>query len=262
MGSPEFEGGELERDNDETAHVVKLTRPFALCDREVTWGLYDVLAGGERHAEVIQQGGWGQGATEPACAVNWFEWITFCRSLTVAYRGDDERWQCYAEPEQDGSGVPGEARLLVERGGFRMPTEAEWEVGARAGQRTAYTFGSDVSLLDSYGWFLDNSGKRARSPAAKPPGLGGLHDIQGNLVEWVHDRYDTYDGGAVVTDPQGASSGQFRLLRGGSWGSGAASCRSADRNNFDPTLRYPRHGFRLALSPSVNQPEAASQEEK
>jgi len=152
----------------------------------------------------------------------------------------------------------------VERGGFRMPTESEWEVGARGGQRTAYTFGSDVSVLSSYGWFLDNSaGKRPQVSAEKPPGVGGLHDMQGNLYEWVHDWYVTIEGGSVVVDPQGPLSGQDRVLRGGSWFDDAASCRTANRRTDDPAFRNPNGGFRLALSPSVNKsPEADEKEQQ
>ena len=142
-----------------------------------------------------------------------------------------------------------------------MPTESEWEVGARAGQRTAWTFGSDVSLLGDYGWFLENSGKRPRSAAAKPPGLGGLHDVQGNLYEWVHDWYDDIEGNSVVVDPQGAASSLYRVLRGGSWGYDAANCRMANRNASDPTSRAASNGFRLALSPSETSPEAKGAED-
>ncbi|MFM8478296.1 MAG: formylglycine-generating enzyme family protein, partial [Planctomycetaceae bacterium] len=265
LGSPEFEGGELDRVKDETPRVVKLTRPFAMCDREVTWGLYEAFAGDERRSEVNKQYGWDLDAAGTACALEWYECMGFCRWLTSEYRGADERWQCYRDPEQlekDGNGNPLVGRLLVDRGGFRMPTESEWEVGGRAGQRTAYTFGSDVSLLSSYGWFDENSpGKRPQLSAAKPPGVGGLHDMQGNLYEWVHDWYDSVEGGSVVVDPLGPSSGQVRVLRGGSWYDDAASCRSALRDADDPAYRRTDGGFRLALSPSVNKPPEAEQEQ-
>ncbi len=137
-----------------------------------------------------------------------------------------------------------------------MPTESEWEVGARAGQRTAWTFGSDVNLLANYGWFVENSGKRPQLVAAKPPGLGGLHDVQGNLYEWVHDWNGDIEGTSVVVDPQGAATGQNRVLRGGCWFSVAADCRMASRKSNAPTYRLTNLGFRLALSPSVTSPEA------
>ena len=143
-----------------------------------------------------------------------------------------------------------------------MPTESEWEVAARSGQRTAWTFGSDAGLLADYGWFVENSGKRPQLVAAKPPGLGGLHDVQGNQYEWVHDWYGRIEGNSVVVDPQGAATSQSRVLRGGSWNSDAANCRLAFRFTGDPTDRNTFYGFRLALSPSVTSPEAKGAEEK
>lgn len=261
IGSPEFEGADPNRHGDETPRVVKLTRPFAMCDREVTWGLYEAFGGDERRNSLNTESGWTLNADHPACAVDWYEWMRFCRWLTSQYHGNDENWQCYRDPEQlekDANGDPRVGRLLVERPGFRMPTESEWEVGAHAGQRTAYTFGSDLSLLGDYGWFVDNSpGKRPQVSAVKPPGPGGLHDVQGNMFEWVHDWYGTIEGGSVAVDPQGATSGQSRGLRGGSWRSAAANCRTASRNRDGPAYRSTNDGFRLALSPSGNNtPEA------
>ena len=265
LGSPDFEGGELDREKDETPRVVKLTRPFAMCDREVTWGFYQAFDEGDWRESIVSQLGWELRDADVVFGRNYFDWIDFCRWLTSEYRGADERWQCYRDPEQlekDGNGNPLVGRLLVDRGGFRMPTECEWEVGGRAGQRTAYTFGSDVSLLSSYGWFDENSpGKRPQLSAAKPPGVGGLHDMQGNLYEWVHDWYDSVEGGSVIVDPQGPSGGRNRVLRGGSWDDGAASCRTAGRIISDPARSSSGIGFRLALSPSVNEPPEAEQEQ-
>jgi formylglycine-generating enzyme required for sulfatase activity len=121
-----------------------------------------------------------------------------------------------------------------------------------------------VNLLSTHGWFMDNStGKRPQVSAAKPPGLGGLHDVQGNLFEWVHDRYGEIDGGSVIVDPQGPlSDGRYRVLRGGSWDDDAASCRSADRSSNGPAYRHAYNGFRLALSPSVNRPPEADEKEQ
>jgi formylglycine-generating enzyme required for sulfatase activity len=259
-----FPAGEYQQ--GETPRVVKLTRSFALCDREVTWGLYEAFAGDELRSAVNKQSGWDLDAAGTACALDWYECMGFCRWLTSEYRGDDARWQCYRDAEQlekDGNGNPIVGRLLVDRGGFRMPTESEWEVGGRAGQRTAYTFGSDVSLLSRYGWFLENStGKRPQVSAAKPPEVGGLHDMQGNLSEWVHDWLGSVEGGSVVVDPQGPVSGLNRVLRGGSWSYVAAICRTASRYYDVPAFRDARYGFRLALSPSVNKPPEADEKEQ
>jgi formylglycine-generating enzyme required for sulfatase activity len=93
--------------------------------------------------------------------------------------------------------------------------------------------------------------------------LGGLHDVQGNLFEWVHDRYGEIDGGSVIVDPQGPlSDGQNRVLRGGSWDDDAALCRSALRFLNVPAGRGTVYGFRLALSPSVNKPPEADEKEQ
>lgn len=195
---------------------------------------------------------------------NWYDWVEFCRWLTSEWRGGDESWQCYPaieSLEKDGNGNPIYGDVLLDRGGFRMPTESEWELAARSGQRTTYGFGNDVSLLGDYAWFLDNSEKRPRATAVKSPTVGGLFDAHGNLFEWMHDWYGNVDGGKVLVDPQGASRSSDRVLRGGSWGYGAAYCRTANRNADVPTIRYSNHGFRLALSlPSVQSPEADASE--
>jgi len=260
LGSPEFEGGELDRQNGEVPRVVRISLPVALCDREVPWALYDLFDGGDWRKQVSGQFGWDLSDDDAVFGQNWYDWVEFCRWLTSERQGGDESWQCYPDPEsleKDGNGNPVYGDMLLDRGGFRMPTESEWELGARSGQRSTYGFGGDTSLLADYGWFTENSGKRPRATGLKPPTIGGLFDAHGNLFEWTHDWYGNVDGGSVQVDPRGASGGSPRVLRGGSWGNDAADCRTADRSTIGPTNRNAGNGFRLALSfPSGKSPEA------
>ena len=137
---------------------------------------------------------------------------------------------------------------------YRLPTEAEWEYAARAGSTTAYSFGNNVIevhwsdfVLVSYAWYGDNS-EETHPVGQKPPNAWGLHDMHGNVWEWVQDWYGDYSTGTMV-DPQGPTTGEDRVLRGGSWSSDAGACRSACRNVGEPDDCDESIGFRLALSP-------------
>jgi formylglycine-generating enzyme required for sulfatase activity len=260
LGSPESEGGELERQTDEVPHIVQISRPVALCDREVTWAVHDLFEGGSWRDGMQSQFGWDLSDDDAVFGRNWYDWVDFCRWLTGEWRGDDESWQCYPNAEslkKDGNGNPVYGELLLDRGGFRMPTESEWELAARSGQRTAFAFGGDVNMLGDYGWFMDNPGKRPSATAVKPPLIGGLFDTHGNLFEWTHDCYTEFDGSSSLVDPRGATGGSHRVLRGGSWNNAAADCRTAHRSPTVPAFRLSTKGFRLALSlPSAQSPEA------
>jgi eukaryotic-like serine/threonine-protein kinase len=261
LGSPEFEGGELDRQNDEAPRVVKISRPVALCDREVTWALYDVFSGGYWRIDMQSQWQWDLSDDDAVFGPNWYDWVDFCRWLTREWRGDEDSWQCYPDAdslEKDGNGNPVYGEMLLDRFGFRMPTESEWELAARSSQRTAYGFGNDVSLLGDYGWFMDNSEDRPRVTAVKPPTVGGLFDAHGNLGEWTHDWHAPRAGRSSQVDPQGLTWGKGRVLRGGAWNKFAEICRSASHDADAPADHRVFNGFRLALSlPSgVQSPEA------
>jgi formylglycine-generating enzyme required for sulfatase activity len=116
---------------------------------------------------------------------------------------------------------------------YRLPTEAEWDYAGRAGTTTEYSFGDDKQDLGKYAWFKENSGSTTHAVGEKLPNGWGLYDMHGNVSEWCSD--------AVWS---------LRVLRGGSWGSAAAICRSASRYSIAPTYRNSLSGFRLALSPS------------
>ena len=107
---------------------------------------------------------------------------------------------------------------------YRLPTEAEWEYAARAG-----TSGDRYGNLDAIAWYGDNSGNRTQPVGRKAPNAWGLHDMLGNVREWVQDWYGDYPGGSA-TDPRGPGSGSIRVLRGGSWDDSAGYCRASYRS--------------------------------
>ena len=132
---------------------------------------------------------------------------------------------------------------------FRLPTEAEWEYAARGGQKSHdYTY-SGSNNIDEVAWYTNNSGSQTHNVKQKKPNELGLYDMSGNVWEWCSDWYGSYPSYGV-TNPQGASSGEARVVRGGSWGSNARYCRVAYRNfSFTPVISDKHLGFRLVLAP-------------
>ncbi len=166
----------------------------------------------------------------------------------IAEAGLTEEDQCYDDPEKlpnGPEGFPENWPIHPDRRGFRLPTEAEWEYACRAGTRSAYGFGSDLSLLRQYGWFADNEGKKTHVGGELRPNLRGLVDMHGNVVEWCHDWFESYDIGPA-TDPSGPKEkGESRLLRGGGWVNDSRYCRSANRHYVQPTYRITLVGVRV-----------------
>ncbi len=253
---------EPDRIKSETRHPVKLTRPVAVLDREITFE--ELIDFSPKYTGFMQQ--YDAKPADAGFGADWYDSVGFCRWLGQQ-SGLSEADQCYANPESlnkaqhpreshpDASWAPRDWPLELARPGFRLPTEAEWEVASRAGARTAYGFGSDVSLLGRFGWFAENSGKHVHPPRALRPSIRGLFDLHGNLFEWTHDWYGEY-AALATTDPLVNKGGSDRVNRGGSWYDDAAFCRTALRVTDAPTFRTNILGFRLALSPSGVSPEA------
>ncbi len=147
---------------------------------------------------------------------------------------------------------------LVPNGGFRLPTEAEWEYGCRAGTETPFSFGkclsSDQANYDGKNP-LDRCKKGEFRKSTTPaddfaPNDWGLYHMHGNVWEWCQD---TYSGNAYrkhqSKDPLYIEKGPHRVFRGGGWRSYAKICRSANRSGYPPTDSYRYLGFRLARTP-------------
>ncbi len=148
-------------------------------------------------------------------------------------------------------------------GVFRLPTEAEWEFACRAGTQTPFNTGSNLTTEQAN---YDGNFPYEKNPKGKylaktapvgsyPANAWGLHEMHGNVVEWCQDwygekYYDECKANGTVVNPAGASSGEYRVIRGGSWSSVAPRCRSALRIRRPPAAHRSHHlGFRLVFVP-------------
>lgn len=138
---------------------------------------------------------------------------------------------------------------------YRLPREAEWEYAAR-GEATTTSSASVASApykysgsnnIDKVAWYDDNSGSKTHPVGQKQANELGIYDMSGNVWEWCSDWYGSYGSGSQ-TNPVGAASGSYRVLRGGSWYNDASNCRVSNRGSNNPGYRNNIIGFRLVLS--------------
>lgn len=131
--------------------------------------------------------------------------------------------------------------------GYRLPTEAEWEFAARGGNKSkGYKYSGSIDI-GSVAWYNGNSGSKTQIVGTKQPNELGIHDMSGNVWEWCWDWYDSgYYGKSQSSDPIGAGSGSFRVLRGGCWSLIDDFCRVASRFDYDPDSSVNYGGFRVS----------------
>ena len=190
-------------------HEVTLTKPFYMGKYEVTQEQWFEIMGENPSRE--------KGRMLPVTNVSWNECHFFIRKLNEKTNG-----------------------------GYRLPTEGEWEFACRAGTTTAYSFGDKITPKDA-NYVGSEIGKPVAIGSYKPNSFG-LYDIHGNVWEWCEDWYGDYPAGAV-TDPKGPAKGEYRVLRGGSFLNYDSGARSSLRNFDSPSSRSFSFGFRLARTP-------------
>jgi serine/threonine protein kinase len=225
--------GQSDCDDDEKpAHNVKLTRSFSMMTTEVTQGQYRAVTG-ENPSHFSQCGD-----NCPVERVSWHDAVKFANELSKS----EGLSACYRINGEDVKLING-----LDCEGYRLPTEAEWEVAARGGADTRYA-GSDD--LDSVGWYGGNSGDKPHPVGQKHANGYGLYDMSGNVWEWTWDWYDSeYYRSSTMTDPQGPSNGSNRVFRGGSWFFRAGDPRVSRRSrSAHADYHHVRLGFRLVRS--------------
>jgi formylglycine-generating enzyme required for sulfatase activity len=237
MGSPPNEPGRV--DGRETAHAVTLTLPFYFKLTEVTQAEWRAVMNTAPSSFAAC------GADCPVEQTSWYDAVDYCNALSAR----EGLAPCYDA-----------ARQFAGRGckGYRLPTEAEWEFAARAGTQTAFYRGpitvagegctpADPNLAPA-AWYCGNAEGRTHLVGTRAPNAWGVHDVLGNVNEWVHDVFDPGYGRAAMpaTDPLGPANGAERVVRGGSWLVHANAARSAFRSRGAPETRNDRIGFRTA----------------
>jgi formylglycine-generating enzyme required for sulfatase activity len=234
MGSPASEVG---RDDDEVQHRVTVGS-FYMARYEVTQKEYQALMG--TNPSIFK------GDNLPVEQVTWYNAVNYCNArsrsegLTPAYTvsGTNVTWNRSAN-------------------GYRLPTEAEWEYACRAGTTTPFSTGSNITTNQAN--YIGNNPYNGNAKGIyreKTTAVGsfaanswGLYDMHGNVWEWCWDWHGDYGRGSQ-TDPMGASSGSYRVHRGGSWSDDGQNLRSAYRRGSTPSNRHSTLGFRL-LRPSL-----------
>ena len=241
IGSPK---SERQRDADEESHTVNLS-PFYIDPYEVTQKDYEAVTG--------KNPSYFKGENLPVENVTWFDAINYCnalsrsKGLTPVYtiEGETITWNRAAN-------------------GYRLLTEAEWEYAARAGSKTIFHVGDQitskqVNFQGHYPYLIEENYVRHKDPkvitsdyraktiavGSLPPNQFGLYDMYGNVSEWCFDYYGKYDL-TLTENPAGALSGSLRVNRGGAYNDFGKHVRSAYRSATSPYAPDRNLGFRLA----------------
>ena len=201
MGSPTTEVG---RSDNEPQHEVIITKTYYIGKYEVTQEQWQGVMGNNPSSR-------NKGPNLPVTDVSWEDCQEFIKKLNKKTNG-----------------------------GYRLPTEAEWEYACRAGTTTAYSFGNILTKNEA-----NINGSSIKPVGSYKANAFGLYDMHGNVWEKCEDWYVDYPQG-TLTDPKGPRTGEKRVLRSGSFIREVSNARSSNRVGGAPTRRGDLGGFRLA----------------
>ena len=249
-------------DANKPVHQVTITKSFYMGKYEVTQAEYEKYC--SYTGSNSPSSSCGDGDNYPAYYVSWYDALVYCNKRSMA----EGLSPCYSisgntDPSKWGTvptSIDSTWNAVVcdwNANGYRLPTEAEWEYAARAGDNTVdsvtYSGTSDVNKLGEYAWYRDNSNSTTNEVGRKKANAFGLYDMSGNVDEWcwnwVTSEYDENTEGG--SDPTGSSAGSHRVCRGGCWGESSGSCAVSYRDSGYPDYRsYFIVGFRVVRASS------------
>ena len=256
MGSPEKEP---ERDSDETQHQVKVS-DFYLCKYAVTVAEFRKFVEAKGYQTDAEKDGgsyaWDGKAWQKRAGINWRYGV----SGNVRPQSEENHPVLHVSWKD----AVAYCAWMNEKTGkkFRLPTEAEWEYGCRAGTTTPFNTGENLTTDQANydgNYPYSNNPKGVYRENTVPvdsfaPNAWGLYNMHGNVWEWCSDRYgdkyyDECKAKGTVENPAGPETGSYRVLRGGYWSGNARFCRSAHRSLVTPGYRFAYVGFRLVFVP-------------
>jgi len=237
-----------------TKHRVTLTRGFHMGMHPVTQEQFHAVMGANPSDFSGNPAAGDAQRRRPVETVSWYHAIAFANRLSILQELDPvygvtgtSDWMTVTVPTTDSANW-NNATPNWGANGFRLATEAEWEFAARAGTTTQWSFGATDANVDRYAWTHSNA-SGTREVGLLKPNAWGLHDMHGNVWEWVWDRWSGALDANSATNPEGAVSGDTRVIRGGGWDFPPEGARSAFRLGCDPDFRGCSLGFRVARAP-------------
>jgi formylglycine-generating enzyme required for sulfatase activity len=248
MGSPGAESG---RYSDEIQCQVTLSG-FNMEKHEVTQEQYEAVMGINPSGFKTNAGAGENQKRRPVEGVNWYDTLVFCNKLSIL-EGLTPAYSIGGKTNPDEWGpIPSgfdaawnSVEIAAGSNGYRLPTSAQWEYACRAGTTTPWHSGENSDDLDDYAWIISNSDSKTHEVGLKKPNAWGLYDMHGNVYEWCWDWYGAAYPSEAQTNPMGASSGSYRMIRGGGWNGSAQIVRSAYRGYPSPYNRGSFLGFRV-----------------